>query len=123
MMEYPTMVAGPGKFDTRLMEVCRGKIVSKGGAEGYQQIGIMPGVLSTDSPGIGIALKIADGDSSYRARPSVILEVLHQLGAINPEELQQLDEFGPQLPVKNWRKIEVGKAYPVIRSDDSESFR
>lgn len=123
MMEYPRMVSGPGKFDTRLMEVCRGKIVSKGGAEGYQQIGIMPGVLAKDSPGIGIALKITDGDSPYRARPSVILEILHLLGAITPEELQQLEEFGPQLPVKNWRNIVVGKAYPLIQFNALEGDR
>jgi L-asparaginase II len=35
MMANPFMVAGQDRFDTRLMEVCSGRIVAKGGAEGY----------------------------------------------------------------------------------------
>lgn len=121
MMSEPDMVAGPGKFDTRLMEVCRNKIVSKGGAEGYQLIGIMPGVLEENSPGIGIALKVSDGDLNSRARPAIILEVLRQLGAIHDSELAQLAEFGPDLEVRNWRNIHVGEGYPsLILSKDMD---
>jgi L-asparaginase II len=65
------MVGGPGRFDTRLMEVSSGQIVSKGGAEGYQALGIMPGALGPDSPALGIALKISDGDLRSRARPPI----------------------------------------------------
>ena len=43
MTRYPEMVAGSNKFDTLLMQAGRGKIVSKGGAEGYQGIGLAPG--------------------------------------------------------------------------------
>ena len=115
MMGQPEMVAGPGKFDTRLMDVCRGKIVSKGGSEGYQQIGIMPGALGEDSPGVGIALKISDGDSRSRVRPAVVLEILHQLKALDVDELQELHEFGPRLSVRNWRNLIVGESYPIIQ--------
>ena len=115
MMSYPDMVAGPGKFDTRLMEVAKGKIISKGGAEGYQQVGILPGVLGPDSPGLGIALKISDGDARSRARPAVILEILRQLGAITESEMEELSEFGPKFPLKNWREIIVGEAYPTFK--------
>lgn len=115
MMDQPAMIAGPGKFDTRLMEICHGKIISKGGADGFQQVGIMPGVLRADSPGIGIALKISDGDALYKARPAVILQVLDQLGAMTQGELRELSEFGPSLKVENWRKIVVGTAYPMIQ--------
>jgi L-asparaginase II len=114
MIAHPEMVAGPGKFDTRLMQVCQGKLISKGGAEGYQQIGIMPGVLGENAPGIGIALKISDGDAAGRARPAVILEVLRQLGVMTDHELDQLAEFGPTSPVLNWRKLLAGKAYPTF---------
>ena len=114
MTTNPDMVSGPGKFDTRLMEVTKGKLICKGGAEGYQQVGIMPDVIKPGSPGIGIALKISDGDARGQARPAVILEILHQLGAIMPEELQELSDFGPVFPVKNWREINVGEAYPTI---------
>ena len=115
MMSHPDMVSGPGRFDTCLMETASGKIISKGGAEGYQQVGIMPGVLEPGSPGLGIAIKISDGDSLNRVRPAVVLEILHQLGAITPQELAALSNFGPVLPVKNWRKLTVGKAYPVFK--------
>jgi L-asparaginase II len=114
MMSHPEMVAGPGKFDTRLMAATHGKIVSKGGAEGYQQIGIMPDVIKPGSPGIGIALKISDGDRRGLVRPAVTLEILRQLNAIKPSELEDLAEFGPRLPVKNWRGLIVGEAYPVF---------
>jgi L-asparaginase II len=114
MMSHPDMVAGPGRFDTRLMEVTRGKIVSKGGAEGFHQIGIMPNVIKPGTPGIGIAIKISDGDFRNRARPAVTLEILYKLRAISNKELDQLSEFGPRFSVENWRKIIVGEAYPVL---------
>ena len=114
MTTHPEMVAGPGKFDTRLMAATHGKIVSKGGAEGYQQVGIMPDVIKSGSPGIGIALKISDGDRRGIVRPAVTLEILRRLGAITPSELEELAEFGPRLPVTNWREIIVGEAYPIF---------
>jgi L-asparaginase II len=114
MTSYPEMISGPGKFDTRLMKTTKGKIVSKGGAEGYQQIGIMPGTIELGSPGIGIALKISDGDRRGIVRPAVILDILRKLKAITSSELDELAEFGPRLPVKNWREIVVGESYPTF---------
>ena len=114
MMSNPDMVSGPGQFDTRIMEATRGKIVSKGGAEGFQQVGIMPDVIEPGSPGFGIAIKISDGDARNRVRPAVTLEILRQLGAITDYDLTELSDFGPRFPVKNWRKIIVGEAYPVF---------
>lgn len=112
MMANPDMVGGPGRFDTRLMGVGQGRIVAKGGAEGYQGVGLMPGALGPGSPALGIALKISDGDLKSRARPAVTLEVLRQLGALSASELGLLSEFGPATPVHNWRKIVVGQAHP-----------
>lgn len=57
MMAYPEMVGGPDRFDTTLMRVGKGKILVKGGAEGYQAVGLLPGALGPDLPGIGITLK------------------------------------------------------------------
>ena len=113
MTAHPEMVAGAGRFDTRLMEVAQGKIVAKGGAEGYQAVGILPGVLAPDSPGVGIALKISDGDPKSRARPAVVLGLLIQLGALTPEEAESLKEYGPVFPIYNWRKILVGEGRVV----------
>ena len=115
MTSHPFMVGGPGRFDTLLMEATQGRVLAKGGAEGYQGLGLPPGVLGPDSPGIGIAFKIADGDTrgAGRARPAVALEILRQLGVLReiPDSLQR---FGPEVPVYNWRKLTVGQGYPTF---------
>ena len=109
------MVGGPGRFDTLLMEVTDGRIVSKGGAEGYQAIGILPNAIEPGSPALGIAFKVSDGDLRNRARPAVSLEILHQLNALSSAEEGKLAEFGPSLPLKNWREIEIGRTHPAFR--------
>jgi L-asparaginase II len=115
MMSHAFMVGGPGRFDTRLMEVTDGRIVSKGGAEGYQAIGILPNAIEPGSPALGIAFKVSDGDLRNRARPAVSLEILHQLNALSSAEEGKLAEFGPSLPLKNWREIEIGRTHPAFR--------
>jgi L-asparaginase II len=115
MINSPEMVGGPGRFDTRLMRVAHGKLISKAGAEGYQGIGLMPGAASPGSPAMGIALKISDGDDRKKARTAVALEVLKQIGALQPDELEALAEFGPGSTVTNWRDIPVGEAYPLCQ--------
>jgi L-asparaginase II len=115
MVSHPFMVAGPDRFDTRLMETTAGRIVAKGGAEGYQAIGLLPGALAPNSPALGIAFKISDGDLRNRARPAIALEILTQLEALSPKELEKLAEFGPSLPLKNWQEIEVGHTKPSFK--------
>ena len=114
MTSHPMMVAGPGRFDTHLMEVAQGKIVTKVGAEGYLCLGIKPDVLNPGSPGIGIAIKIADGDLNNRARPAVALEILYQLGALSNSQLEALSSFGPRIQLKNWREFIVGEVRPLV---------
>jgi len=113
MINHPVMVAGPGKFDTELMQVADGKVFSKGGAEGYQIIGVMPGAIREGSPGLGIAIKIADGDPTGRARASVSLTILSGLGVLDEGDLVQLPDFG-NIPVTNWRKLAVGEIRPTF---------
>ena len=108
MTTNPDMVGGPGRFDTLLMGVAQGRILSKGGAEGYQGIGLMPGALGPGAPALGIALKISDGDSGGRAVSCTTLEVLRQLGVLTAKEIETLDMFGPR-PLYNYRKIRVGE--------------
>jgi L-asparaginase II len=113
MIAHPVMVAGPGKFDTELMTVGAGKVFCKGGAEGYQVIGILPDVIYDGSPGFGIAIKISDGDAASRARTSVGLTILKTLGVLDEEELKHLEPYG-NVPVKNWRGKVVGEVRPVF---------
>lgn len=114
MIAYPFAVAGPERFDTDLMNAAGGRILSKGGAEGFEGIGLRPGALGEGSPALGIALKISDGDARAWACQSVSLETLRQLGAFAPEELAVLAAHGPTRPVTNWRGIQVGRAEPVF---------
>jgi L-asparaginase II len=123
MTTHPEMVSGYGEFDEQLMRVGAGKIICKRGAEGYQIIGLLPDVLSPGSPGVGIALKVSDGDAarmslglvhSARVRPAVTLEILRQLGALSSEQQQALAPFGPVKPVKNHRGIPTGQLRPAF---------
>lgn len=124
MTDYPEMVAGPDSFDTQLMRAARGRILSKGGAEGYLTVGLMPGALEPGSPALGIAIKVSDGDLAghsrpqgdpqAHARPAVALEVLRQLGALDGSELELLVEYGPAFTIHNWRKIVVGEGRPCF---------
>lgn len=113
MMAYPDMVAGPGRFDTVLMEVGEGKIVCKGGAEGYQAIGLRPGALGPDSPGLGITYKVIDGDVTGRARAVIATAVLRQLGALSETQFEKLKKFDRR-PIENWRGLIVGEIRPVF---------
>jgi L-asparaginase II len=124
MTSYPEMVSAYGEFDEQLMRAGDGKIVCKRGAEGYQIIGLLPGVRRPDAPGIGIALKVSDGDASrmaldlthsVRVRPAVTLEVLRQLGALSPEQGQALASFGPIRPIENHRGIITGQSRAVFK--------
>jgi len=123
MSAHPEMVSGYGEFDEQLMRVGEGRFVCKRGAEGYQIIGLLPGVLSPDSPGIGIAFKVSDGDasrmsdileSSTRVRPAVTLEILRQLGAISLKQEQALAGFGPVKSIKNHQGLVTGQSRPVF---------
>lgn len=114
MTTHPVMIAAPDEFDTRLMEATHGRIVSKGGAEGYQGFGLMPGVLSPEAPGVGITLKISDGGARSSVRAAVVMEVLRQLNVLSPEEWETLSTFGPGLPVHNYRKLLAGEGRPCF---------
>lgn len=113
MMAQPFLVAGPNRLDTRLMEALPGVLVAKGGAEGYQGIGILP--QATGGKGIGIALKIADGDARRRATAGVVLELLKRLDVLPPKAQEALADLGPEAPVFNVRgDLQVGRGMPVF---------
>jgi L-asparaginase II len=123
MTAHPEMVSGPGEFDCELMKAGAGRVVCKRGAEGYQTIGLLPGALGADTPGVGIAFKVSDGDASRmsfdletrsRVRPAVTLEILRQLGALGPDLMESLAAFGPVKPILNLRGLVTGESRPVF---------
>lgn len=122
MTTHPEMISNYGEFDCELMKVGAGKIVTKRGAEGFQIIGLMPGVYGEN--GVGIAFKVTDGDSSRmnddlesstRVRPAITLEILRQLKVLNQTQLQTLEKFGPIKQLKNHRGILTGESHPVFQ--------
>lgn len=105
MRAYPEMVAGEERFDTDLMEAAGGNILSKGGAEGFQGIGLIEQKL-------GLAQKISDGNA--RAGAPVMLEVLRELGALQDHAYQRLASYArPQ--VWNHSGELVGRLMTVFR--------
>jgi L-asparaginase II len=123
MTAFPEMVSGYGEFDEQLMKAGKGKIVTKRGAEGYQIVGVLPGVITPDSPGLGIAFKVSDGDASRmaddlttsnRVRPAVAVEILRQLGVLSLKQEQVLAAFGPVKSIKNHQGIVTGQSRPIF---------
>jgi L-asparaginase II len=124
MSAYPEMASGYGEFDEQLMKAGNGKIITKRGAEGYQIVGLLPGTRGAESPGVGIAIKVLDGDASRmgmelestnRVRPAVTIEILRQLGILSPEQEQALAAFGPEKSITNHRGIVTGMSHPVFK--------
>jgi L-asparaginase II len=121
MLSHPEMVSNHGEFDCELMKTGAGKVITKRGAEGFQVIGLMPGVYSEH--GVGIAFKVLDGDasrmsdaleSSVRVRPSVTLEILRQLNALTETQLKTLAAFGPSKQLRNCRGLLTGESHPTF---------
>lgn len=108
MMAFPEMVAGPGGLDSVLMRVMEGKAAVKGGAEGYQMLSLMPGACGKNSPGIGVAFKISDGDPNRRATYAIVVSLLKALGFENEMESEAFRDFNTPV-LRNWRGLEIGE--------------
>ena len=83
MVHHPTMIAGAGEFDTELINLCQGELVSKSGAEGIQCIGRL-------GEGMGLAIKVIDG--AKRAKHAVAIQLLKQMGWVTPSQAEILAE-------------------------------
>lgn len=83
MTHHPTMISGEGEFDTELMRLTQGELVSKSGAEGVQCIGRV-------GEGMGLAIKVMDG--AKRAKHAIAIHLLKQMGWITPSVAESLSE-------------------------------
>jgi L-asparaginase II len=106
MSTYPELIGGTkDRLDTEIMRAAAGRLVSKVGAEGVYTCGILP---CPDWPrGLGLALKIEDGDD-HRARPTVVIESLRQLGILADQSLEAVSRYA-FFPVRNRRGDVVGE--------------
>ena len=104
MLAHPEMVEGEGELDTSLMRACRGRLVSKVGAEGVYTAGVLP--CERFPEGLGLAFKIEDGDKGDRARSPVAVEIIRRLGLL--EDAEAVSKFAHPV-IRNHRGDEVGK--------------
>jgi L-asparaginase II len=106
MTKYPEMIGGSAeRLDTVIMQSEPGGIVSKVGAEGVYTAGVLP---CAEWPlGLGLALKIEDGEDR-RARPTVVIESLRQLGVLKDGALEAVKPYA-SFTIKNPRGDEVGE--------------
>jgi L-asparaginase II len=108
MKAYPEMIGGETEsLDTALMRIVPGGLIAKAGAEGLFTAGVMP---SEKWPrGLGLALKIEDGDKGSRARRPAVVETLHQLGVLADTAVSALASFSKPM-ITNHRGEAVGEA-------------
>ncbi len=103
-------------LDTQLMQQLKGKVVSKGGAEGLRGVGVLPGARGPGRPAVGLAVRIDDGDGFARANRAVTMEALGQIGVITnararrwPRSIvrspdrRRVDIIAETIPTSSWR--------------------
>ncbi len=106
MNAYPELIGGTSnRLDTEIMRATPRRVVSKVGAEGVYTAGVIP--CEEWPNGLGLALKIEDGDDK-RARPTVVVESLRQLGVLRDESLEAVANYA-YFPVRNRRGDLVGE--------------
>ncbi len=109
MTSVPEMVAGPGHFTTRLMEVTGGRILGKEGAQGFYAVAVRGPVA------LGMAVKVANGEQS--CRPGVVLDILRQAGVLSASELEEMEAFR-RVEIRNHNGTVVGELVPEVELRD-----
>ncbi len=111
MTVNPELIGGSkDRLDTEIMRAGNGELVSKVGAEGVYTLGVLP---NAERPrALGLAIKIEDGDD-HRARPTVVIECLRQLGIIRNESLKALCRYAT-FDIRNHNGESVGTVQPAF---------
>jgi L-asparaginase II len=96
----PFMVAGSGRFDTRVMQALGERVFCKVGAEGVH-------CAALPELGLGVAIKMDDGNNA-RAVEVVMAAVIRRLLPLEGEAAALLQSLA-DVPLRNWNGIEVGR--------------
>jgi L-asparaginase II len=96
----PFMIAGTGSFGTDINTVLKGKAVVKTGAEGMV-------MAAVPAKGLGIAIKVDDGDISARVRGPALMAVLKHLGLIDEATAVTMKDH-IEIPVHDFNGRPVG---------------
>lgn len=102
MAANPRHIGGPGELDTDIIDVTKGRLVAKLGAEGLI-------CIAAPERGLGIAISVLDG--SERARGPITLSVLEQLDLLNEKEREELRQRQDP-PITNFNGWEIGEVRP-----------
>lgn len=103
MTHHPMIISGPEGFDSQLMYLSEGALVSKSGAQGIQ-------CISRVGDGMGLAIKVVDG--SKQAKYATAVYLLKQLGWITPDVSEALAEKF-MMPGK-YSRLDVVGELPLI---------
>jgi L-asparaginase II len=98
--QAPFMVAGTGRFDTRVMQLLGERVFCKVGAEGVY-------CAALPEQGLGVAIKVDDGNNA-RACEVVMAAVIRRLVRLNDGEQATVDGW-VDTPLRNWNGIDVGR--------------
>ncbi len=104
MTRHPDLVSGTARSDLALMQAGRGDWVTKIGADGVQAIGVR-------SKGIGIAIRVADGNT--RALLAATVEVLQLLALLGDAAATPLAKYA-RPRITNYRGTVVGRVEPLF---------
>jgi L-asparaginase II len=96
----PFMVAGTGRFDTRVMEQLGERVFCKVGAEGVY-CAALPG------RGLGVAIKVDDGNNA-RAAEVVMAAVIEAFVPLDAADAASMRGFS-DAAIRNWNGVEVGR--------------
>ncbi|SCX98898.1 asparaginase [Microvirga guangxiensis] len=96
---HPFMVAGTGRFDTRLMDILKERAFVKVGAEGVY-------CASFPELGYGVALKADDGNA--RAAEAMMGALVLRFLPLNDQERSAVEALARPV-FKNWNGLEVGR--------------
>lgn len=101
----PFMVAGTGRFDTRIMEHFRTRVFCKMGAEGVM-------VAALPELGLGLALKADDGGN--RAVEVAVTTLLQRFGAsLWSQQDEAFMSEQTNYTLRNWNGLAVGSMQPA----------
>jgi L-asparaginase II len=100
MARAPFMVAGTGRFDTRVMEALGERVCCKVGAEGVY-------CAALPERGLGVAIKIDDGNTA-RAAEVVMAAAIEGLLDLSAEQATLMRSLG-DVTLRNWQGREVGR--------------
>jgi L-asparaginase len=96
MTHHPGLISGEGGFDTELMRLGQGELLSKSGAEGIQ-------CIASVGQGLGLAIKVQDG--AKRAKIAAAIHLLRQLGWVSPAIAETLTE--QFMTMGSYKRLEV----------------